>query len=358
MTTQILGYKMYWIAIRRLQTQLLPSDSECRQMKESNKFQAQFCSASRRRNRRDLTSCPATATTMKQAVFILKLLLLLTVAPTCFAEESPDAPDSATKPQVIEQAPTPTTEDDGTESETRGPSTEGIAGKGVVDASGKFSPREQDSAGELGELPSDPAILAKRASSLIRQEADGKISIGKVSVDPKTRTISIPAAVNARQGLIEYALVTNKGKIHEALFSTDASPLHIHLAALLLGLAPVADTPNRAMKIEVEVEWKPNGPARREPLTKLVALAKSSPTGPVGGTLEDGPWEYVGSSIDRGNLAAEREGSLIALIGDPVALIINPRPGRTDDELHVPNAELLPGKDFPVTVHIRLAKSK
>lgn len=233
------------------------------------------------------------------------------------------------------------------------------AGKGEIDGSGKFIPVPGPAAERTTGVPASAEKLARAGKPQIRRDHNGVVHIGVVSVDPKTRSIIIPAWLNSREGIIEYALVTRSGKVHEALFATDAAPMHVHLAALLLGLArdagadsPATDGPS---KVSIEVEWATNGPPRREPLEKLVALARESPAGPTGATLTSGSWGYAGSFVDQGAFAAEREGSLIALIGDPSALVTNPRPTHRDDNIHVPNTALLPSAGLPVTIHIRLA---
>lgn len=229
-------------------------------------------------------------------------------------------------------------------------------GQGAVSPAGVFTPAEPaPSAGKP--VPADLATLAKESAGLVQKEGEGVFRIGRVTFDTQSRSMAIPATVQIRENtLLEYALVTRTGKAHEALFTTDASPLHIHLAALMLKLAPDSkDKPPG--KVAVEVSWQTNGPERREPLESLIVLAKHSPAGAIGETLKVGEWEYSGSSIERGTFVAEREGSLIALVSDPQALVENPRPGHEDDTLFLPNIKLLPGKGVPVTIHLRMAQA-
>jgi hypothetical protein len=67
-------------------------------------------------------------------------------------------------------------------------------------------------------------------------------------------------------------------------------------------------------------------------------------------------WLYNGSVFDRGGFAAQREGSYIALIRDPSALVNNPGADRDNDRIHFPNAELLPPEGSPVRVIFHLPK--
>ncbi|MGA0845459.1 MAG: YdjY domain-containing protein [Luteolibacter sp.] len=222
---------------------------------------------------------------------------------------------------------------------------------GSVDEFGKYMPAETVAMAE--DLPADSSKWLEHAAGMIEDLGDGKHRIGLVLIDSKSRSVTIPARVHARSGLVEYALVTEKGKVHEALLTTKASPLHVHLAALLAGLA--AEKNDVTRPIEVWLEWQGNGPARRQRLEEWVALAEESPSGDIGGTLETGDWTYHGSVLDQQGFAASREGSLISLIGDLAALVLNPRPGRVNDKLHVPNAKVMPPEGFPVSVIFRPA---
>ena len=56
--------------------------------------------------------------------------------------------------------------------------------------------------------------------------------------------ISFPVLINMNEGLVEYILVTGKGKTHESLLVTRTEPFHIHVAMLLLGAIVVASITN------------------------------------------------------------------------------------------------------------------
>ena len=82
-----------------------------------------------------------------------------------------------------------------------------------------------------------PVAALMRAAKIIPTGTNTFV-VGKVTVDKASRTVRIPAVVNMREQVIEYALVTQSGKTHESLFATEASPTDVHVAALLVGLAP------------------------------------------------------------------------------------------------------------------------
>lgn len=223
--------------------------------------------------------------------------------------------------------------------------------KGRVDASGKFVPAPVP--GEATKTPTTPEEWKDAAAKLIEKTGEHSFRVGIVQCDRQARSLTIPARVNAREGLIEYALVSRQGKVHEALLSTDAQPLHVQIAALLLGISPQPGEGN-AREVMIEVEWASNGPVRKVALEDLVSLKTGTPQEPSGGTMSRGVWKFTGSQIDLQGYAAAREGSFISLIPDPSALIVNPRPGREDDNLHVPNSAALPAVGSPVSVRFLL----
>ena len=216
--------------------------------------------------------------------------------------------------------------------------------RGSVDGSGKFTARvEEEAAG----IP--VSEWQEHARGLVEAVGEGRYRIGRIEIDPAKRSLRIPAKVNAREGPLEYALVTGKGKVHESLLSCDLDPLHFHLAALLAGLAPKAG--QAPVAVRVEVEWETNGPVRRVPLERLIALVRDHPGAAPDGSLSEGPWLYQQPRTDRLGLIASREGSLISLIPDPVALLGNPRPAPKEAAIVVPHREELPVADVPLTLH-------
>ena len=72
----------------------------------------------------------------------------------------------------------------------------------------------------------------------ITKAGDGLYRFGKVLIDRKAKTVSLPAVSNQVNGLIEYGVVHESGKIHESLFRTPVRPQIIHTSLLLLKLKP------------------------------------------------------------------------------------------------------------------------
>lgn len=191
----------------------------------------------------------------------------------------------------------------------------------------------------------------------IEKTAPGKLRVGLVEIDQLSRSVRFPATVNMTRGTIEYAVVTRSGKVHEALFSTDASPRDIHMAMLLLGTkpSPCEAAPDRTLRVpeeaavRIHIEWNPDGTLRKQLLGNL--LATGSPATPRSTTPET-PWLYNGSRFNKAGFAAITEGSIVSLVADDLALVNNPMADRSDDEVHLPNESTLPATGTQVTVVI------
>ena len=185
--------------------------------------------------------------------------------------------------------------------------------------------------------------------------------IGGITVDKRARAVRFPAMVQLDNGPLEYLLVTEEGKTHESLFATKISPSKLHIAMLLLGASPaqeikelpggqinvasLKDAPEpKGDKVEILVSWKENGQDRKVHAEEWVQNKNTQ------SAMTPGPWIYTSSSIFKGTFLAEEEGSIIALVTDPVALINNPRPGHNDDTTW----NVLKGKVPPVNTPVEI----
>lgn len=203
---------------------------------------------------------------------------------------------------------------------------------------------------------------------VIRPAGAGVFEIGRVRLSKSDRTVTFPAVVNARQGPMEYFLVAPYGATHESVLRTEAQPYHVHIAMLLLdargdphppGAPGQAGFPTRQIEnpwkraiggdpITVEVAWIGEGRTNRHRAEDLVYnLAEHAPMVP-------GPWTYSGSLIVEGTFIAQGNGAIAALIGNPSALINNPRKGSENDDIWTVNTNALPPVGTPVEVTLRL----
>jgi hypothetical protein len=190
----------------------------------------------------------------------------------------------------------------------------------------------------------------------LRQLSDGVYGLGLVRLDKNRRVVTFPCTVNMSEGLVEYALVHRTGKVHESVLKTEVNASQIHLACLLLGLGPPPEfsaddrTPRelRGPRVTLRARWVLNDVEKRVPLEELVlnTLTQSA--------MRPGPWAYSSSRVVQGTFLAERDGSIVAIIADPDALINNPRPGRNDDEIWTVNHSRVPPVGTPVEVTMEL----
>jgi len=219
-----------------------------------------------------------------------------------------------------------------------------------VDVSGKFTPHVEPlkSNGEV--LSAEEAQADLQKALKLEPLGNEKYRIGKVVLDKKLRTVTVPVKVNMVEGVVEYALVTENGKAHEAIFTTAASPTHVHLACVLLGKGQVKgeDWPSdytsitKEQAVKVEVTWPTNGPMKRYSLARFVLKVQDPGVPNQGAELATGNWFYSGSHFRAGVFVAESEGSIISIIGDGAALINGLRKDHTNDLLHTANKALLP----------------
>jgi hypothetical protein len=185
-----------------------------------------------------------------------------------------------------------------------------------------------------------------------------------IHIDKEKRTVRFPAAINMKEGMLEYLIVAETGKTHESLLSTKISPYDIQVAMLLLGMAPAgkADSEppgqlNKAYlstapelkgeKVSLFVEW----PGHRVRAEDLVWNLQEN------ARMTEGPWTYNGSELYDGRFLAQVDGSVTALVRDSAALVNNPRPGNDDDQIWEVYSKVTPPVGTAVDVIIELEES-
>ena len=201
----------------------------------------------------------------------------------------------------------------------------------------------QESAPANPESPPVKDAPAAPVKPSVTKLDETRYQIGGVIIDQKTREIRFPAKVNMTEGLIEYLITLQKGKIHEALLTTPIVPTDLNISFVLLryppspelfseinetghptGIYPEVPTPVRvAARITMEVEWSDNGNTRRTPINDW--LRDNS----KGATLTPGPWLYTGSSLAEGKYIPDLSGDMVSIKLDSYAMINYPA---TDSE--------------------------
>ena len=198
------------------------------------------------------------------------------------------------------------------------------------------------------QLP-QPRRAAANANSTLKEVAPGQFELDGVQLNKRSRTVEFPAKINMTEGLVEYLVVHTKGKIHESVLLTEIDPYKIHVAMLLIG-ANTTNQPNAnalsGPAAEVEITW--NNGAKHLRAEELIWNKRSEMP------MSRGAWFYSGSQTENAVFAAQSEGSIIAIIDDPLALANNPRPGRDNDEIWLVNTNTVPPKNTNVRVLLRL----
>jgi hypothetical protein len=210
------------------------------------------------------------------------------------------------------------------------------------------APAAKEAAGGGGERPEIVALSSTRSR------------LGLIEFDHVSREVLIPAQVNMERGILEYVLVSEKGKLHEALLSTAARPFDLNVVLLLLNYQPDSEwwvppaKPKPLSKVgmtarlEVLLRWKEG--EGEEKTVRLDEWISDLVTGkPAAAT----PWIYTGSYFNEDNqFVAEVDGSFLALYHDGRSLINNPREGADNDEQWGP-ASGIPSKGTSVVVVLK-----
>ncbi|MCC7374413.1 MAG: hypothetical protein IT581_07140 [Verrucomicrobiales bacterium] len=212
--------------------------------------------------------------------------------------------------------------------------------------------------------PPPATATAAMTNMLLRPVAPGIFEVGQVRLDTTTRTVSFPAVVNARQGPMEYLIVTPYGSTHESVLRTEVEPYHIHIAVLLLGAKGETNTvqnppptqqvadpwtqPIHGDPVHLEFAWEQNGTTRTCAAEDWVFnLATQS-------AMSRGSWTYNGSLVHRGLFRAQIDGAIASLIASPSALVNNSRKGADNDDIWTVNTNALPDIGTRVTALIHL----
>ena len=187
----------------------------------------------------------------------------------------------------------------------------------------------------------------------LKQIAPGIFQIGSVRLNAEQKTIQFPASVNMTNGLVEYLLVTGTGKLHESVLKTDTEPSQIHIAMLFIGAQVATNSGSTNItgdKLTIEVRWKTDNVERRACGEEWIFNSKTKLP------MSKGPWIYNGSKVMAGTFLAQRDGSIVSIITDPLALANSCEPDRDNDEIWFANTNTVPPLNSPVEVTFKLKR--
>lgn len=183
----------------------------------------------------------------------------------------------------------------------------------------------------------EPAAPPKAALSMVQLDAD-RFKIGDVELNRQTRAIRFPATINMREGLLEFVIVHDKGKVHESLLRTAINATHLNLALKLLryqsspelfmlrdeegfpnGLMPVVDAKTKAAaRVEIRMLWKDGETERSASVNECITNNRTNTVMP------SGPWVYGGSAVHDGRYVAEVTGDIVAILTTQAAIFNYP----------------------------------
>ena len=197
-----------------------------------------------------------------------------------------------------------------------------------------------------------------------------RFKIGDVEFNKQTRVISFPAAINMREGLLEFVIVHDKGKVHESLLRTAINATHLNLALVLLryqsspelfmlrdedghpnGLMPAVDGKTKAAaRVEIRMLWKDGESEHSATVNECINNTKNDKV------MAPAPWVYGGSVIDEGQFVAEMTGDIVAILTNEAAVFKFPGDSNRDGENYgewFVLTKAVPAVGTPVTVEIR-----
>jgi hypothetical protein len=239
-------------------------------------------------------------------------------------------------------------------------------------------------AGPGGEGADAPAAAAPAAARpAVERTGEHSFKIGLIEFDSRTRELRFPAWVNMHQGMIEFPVVHRNGRTHEAIFATDALPLHLETALRLLRYKPskevfpqhptidfdnpppyeewpppVYDPPEPAAHVQVFAVWNnAAGQAREVDIRKMLRRATLDEQG------EEGPeirfesvanhWVYTGSTEKMETVVEPLGGCIVGIRTEPESCFNTGR----DDQIHAgewfADPKVVPAPETPVTILIR-----
>lgn len=211
--------------------------------------------------------------------------------------------------------------------------------------------------------PDQPVAPVKPS---IQKIDDNRFRLGKVTFDKSKREIRFPARINMTEGLLEYLIVHENGKIHESLFITDTSPTEINLAFTLLRYPPSRELyplPNATggisdkfpkvpadvkagARVSIDVEWNDGVNPRRIAVNEWIQhVVKST-------AMPSGPWVYGGSDFYDGKFVPETTGDIAAIFITQSALLNYPGNDNRDDTVWVVYPKRVPAEGTNVTLVI------
>jgi hypothetical protein len=179
------------------------------------------------------------------------------------------------------------------------------------------------------------------------------VRLGRVQVDPVSRTVVATGFVNQVEGIVELLACGMQGKRHESVFVLEADAMDLQSALLLIGasngppMTALGVGPPRGTALTLHIQTGVPGTGT---LVGAAAYLRHSTRGALDPAT---PWIFTGSKVEEGAFKAQAEESYLATYWDPWAIInLGDEVGGSDDYLTV-NKDVVPAQETPVTFLIR-----
>ncbi|MBT5717789.1 MAG: hypothetical protein HOI70_12845 [Opitutae bacterium] len=189
---------------------------------------------------------------------------------------------------------------------------------------------------------------------------EGVYKFGSVLINRKMNSLSIPAVSNQINGLVEYGIVHENGKIHESLFRTNIRPQVFQTSLLLLKVKPIGTYFDNLWSenpklidyskncFEILVFWENNGTKYEKRIEKLSINQNRN------GNAQKKSFIFTGSRMVEGTFLAESSGSILAIYADDSAILNNSDYDSANDDVWTANEKEMPPLELPVTIRFNL----
>jgi hypothetical protein len=211
------------------------------------------------------------------------------------------------------------------------------------------------------------AVGKPRPTPTMSKRDDGLMQYGDIIFDPKSRQVRVPCRVNMTEGLLEFAVVHENGKVHESLLITSCSATDIHVVMTLLryvaseelyaiekergilsGEFPkVPEETKKAARIDLKVQWEANGKTQQAALADWIQYEKTAKP------MKTIPWVYGGSMIYEGSFLADQTGDIASIFVSRGSLMLYAGDDRFSDDVWIPFTKRIPPQGTSVFLLIQ-----
>lgn len=196
---------------------------------------------------------------------------------------------------------------------------------------------------------------------------DGRLELRNIVFDPTTRAIEFPAEVNMTEGLLEFLIVHQQGKVHESLLSTKISPEDLNVVFKLLRYPAsrelyLKQEPDGTLANEFETATEEEKIGARlmiyvkrhvDDEERIVSLNRWITHAVTEKPMPGEPWVYGGSFTASDTFVAEASGDIAAIFLSNAALINYSGEDHELDEVWLPHPTRVPAVGTEVTVIIK-----